>query len=595
VSPPAAEGSPPRREIGLDDVIDHFTLDDGERELLRNKSGSTRLGFAAMLKFLGWKGRFPRARFELPDDAIEHLARQVKVPAAEIGAYDFAGRQIKNHRREIRAHTGFRICIVSDAESLAGWLATQIAQDERRVEHVRVLLLGHCKETRIEPPTPERVARIVDSGIRQADAMLVAAVIARLKLGHVAGIEALLSASVNMDAETTADDKGEPEPGEDALSAVKASPGNVSLATMIAEMRKLQIVRQVDLPPDLFTGIAANVVAAWRARAAVESPSHLARHDQPVRLVLLAALLHLREREITDTLVELLNQTVHKINARAEQKVTDELVKEFKRVRNKNAMLHRIAEVSLRSPKEQVETVIYPVVGGVEGLTDLVNEHKARSRAYEREKRKVFRSSYTNHYRTGLIKLLRLLEFRSNNAEHQPVLDGLKLILRFADSKAELYPPEVPVVLDGVVKADWREFTTSTDHRGRQRVVRIVYECSVLEALRDRLRCKEIWVVGADKWRNPDEDLPQDFAEKREENYAELNLPLGAKQFTDNLKDDMRRELTALNAALPDLDWLEISDRKAGAIKLTPVDALPETRNLRKLKQACVARWAPSR
>jgi hypothetical protein len=39
----------------------------------------------------------------------------------------------------------------------------------------------------------------------------------------------------------------------------------------------------------------------------------------------------------------------------------------------------------------------------------------------------------------------------------------------------------------------------------------------VLEALRDRLRCKEIWVVGADKWRNPDEDLPQDFDEKRDE------------------------------------------------------------------------------
>jgi hypothetical protein len=45
-------------------------------------------------------------------------------------------------------------------------------------------------------------------------------------------------------------------------------------------------------------------------------------------------------------------------------------------------------------------------------------------------------------------------------------------------------------VLDGVVKADWREFAISTDHRGRRRVVRIVYECSVLEALRDRLRCK---------------------------------------------------------------------------------------------------------
>ena len=54
------------------------------------------------------------------------------------------------------------------------------------------------------------------------------------------------------------------------------------------------------------------------------------------------------------------------------------------------------------------------------------------------------------------------------------MLDGLKLILRFADSKTELYPVELPVVLDGVVKNDWREFATSTDHRGRQRVVRIV-------------------------------------------------------------------------------------------------------------------------
>ena len=40
---------------------------------------------------------------------------------------------------------------------------------------------------------------------------------------------------------------------------------------------------------------------------------------------------------------------------------------------------------------------------------------------------------------------------------------------------------------------------------------------------------------------------------------------------------------------LPAHKTLEISDRKAGAIKLTPVDALPETRNLRKLKHACVA------
>ena len=321
MTPPARDGatarSSARREIGLDDVVEHFTLDDRERELLRNKSGSTRLGFAAMLKFVGWKGRFPRGLFELPDDAIEHLARQAKVAAAQIGAYDFSGRQIKNHRREIRNHTGFRICTVRDGEQLAGWLAAHIAQDERRVEHVRAMLLGRCKDERIEPPTPERAGRIVDSAIRQADSILIATVVARLNTGHIARIETLLNASAETDPETDPDER-RVERDEDELSAIKASPGNVSLATVLAEIDKLHAVRHVGLPPGLFDGIAANVVAAWRARAAVESPSHLARHDQPVRLVLLAALLHLREREITDTLVELLNSTVHKINAHAD-------------------------------------------------------------------------------------------------------------------------------------------------------------------------------------------------------------------------------------------------------------------------------------
>lgn len=36
---------------------------------------------------------------------------------------------------------------------------------------------------------------------------------------------------------------------------------------------------------------------------------------------------------------------------------------------------------------------------------------------------------------------------------------------------------------------------------------------------------KEIWVVGADRYRNPDEDLPTDFEERREENYKALKQP----------------------------------------------------------------------
>jgi hypothetical protein len=50
-------------------------------------------------------------------------------------------------------------------------------------------------------------------------------------------------------------------------------------------------------------------------------------------LTLLAALVYERQREITDTLADLLISTVHRIGARAERKVTQELARDEDRYR----------------------------------------------------------------------------------------------------------------------------------------------------------------------------------------------------------------------------------------------------------------------
>lgn len=94
--------------------------------------------------------------------------------------------------------------------------------------------------------------------------------------------------------------------------------------------------------------------------ACASSPSHLRRFDAPVRHVLLAALLFQRQREITDTLVELLSSTVHRINVRAEKKVTEAFVAEFTKVRGKSGLLGKIAEASLGAPDGSVRSVVYP-------------------------------------------------------------------------------------------------------------------------------------------------------------------------------------------------------------------------------------------
>ncbi len=67
----------------------------------------------------------------------------------------------------------------------------------------------------------------------------------------------------------------------------------------------------------------------------------------------------------------------------------------------------------------------------------------------------------------------------------------------------------------------------------------MVYEICTFQALREQLRCKEIWVVGAGKWRNPAEDLPADFGDRRAEHYHALRKPLDAPAFVDELREQM--------------------------------------------------------
>lgn len=201
---------------------------------------------------------------------------------------------------------------------------------ERDHARVREQLLSYCRAERIEPPTSGRVDRIVRSALHQAETALTCRIAARIPAAGIARLEALVD--VEVDSDDVSDAPGEGGVGDDVLGLVKSVPGNVSLESMLTEIRKLRVARAIGLPAGLFADVAPKVLAGWRALAAVESPSHLRTHPPELRLTLLAALLHSREREIIDTLVDLLISTVHRINARADRRVTQELVNAFKKV-----------------------------------------------------------------------------------------------------------------------------------------------------------------------------------------------------------------------------------------------------------------------
>ena len=330
----------------------------------------------------------------------------------------------------------------------------------------------------------------------------------------------------------------------------------------------------------------------YRNRASIEEPSRLRAHPKALRLTLLAVLCFMRAQEITDGLVDLLIQIVHKIDVRAEKRVEQEYVNEFKRVANKEGILYRIAEATVAHPDEPVNKVVFPVASE-KLLRDVIKEYKAKSPAFRQQVHTIMRASYSHHYRRMVPELLDILDFRSNNELYRPVIRAVHLVKDYVRSPRQYYPDHEIIPIKEVVAAKWREFVVEEDDDETSRVNRLNYEVCVLQALREKVRVREIWIVGANRYRNPDDDLPTDFSQKRVTYYEALHQPTEAESFIEQIKEDMRKALRSLDGAMPRIgDKVRLlPNRKKKPISITPLAPQPEPRNLASLKQEVGARW----
>jgi TnpA family transposase len=600
-----------------------WDLAPADRLLIEAKHWGNRPRFAIMLLFFRARGRFPRTIGEISEDVMTGLARTLGVPAPDGTALlpSTSDRTLERQRAEIRVLLGFREATVADAEELGAWLRDHAVAETRdhavaetrdhavaetrdhavaetrdhavaeTRDHGRLTacLEERCRALRIEPPTPDRVGRIVRSAVRAYEDRLFATIHARLPPEVRERLDALLRPPP---AGTGADGEDDPAAAEGAralLNFVRGDPGKAGVASVTRGLERLEAIRAVGLPADLFAGVLPHEVELCRRRVAVQPPSDLRRLPEPVRLAWLAAYAHRRGRALTDDLVELLVETVHAIGARAERRVEQQVIGELKRVTGKTNLLFEIAGAAVARPDGTVRDVVFPVVGE-QTLRDLVRERQSGP-TYRTSLRTTIRSSYAGHYRRMVPRLLDALDFRSNNAVHRPVIEALALVRRYAGTRVRHIPAHETVPIEGVVRPLWRGAVIDAGTHGKPRVNRITYEICVLETLRERLRSKEIWVVGADRYRNPDEDLPADFAERRTPYYEALGLPLDADAFVAGLQDELRAGLSRLDAGLPRNPRVRITSRRGGWITVSPLQARPKPESIEALKAEVAATW----
>ena len=569
-----------KRQLSDVELTDGWSLNHDEFELLKHRTAKSRLAFAAMLKFFQLEGRFPGDKREVPGVALEYLADQLDVPVAAFQSYNLTGRTAKRDRESIRDHLGFRRITVDDSKTLTKWLKTHVFPFDHKPEHVHESAVSWCRTNKIEPPTPQHLERIVGSASSGFEQDFFSATLASLPTSCQSAMDELLEVSDDAESENEAT----------PFAELRLDPGRPSLESGLNEIAKLQRIERIDLPDGLFESVANAVVQKYRLRAGTEPPRELRRHPKKIRYTLVASFCLQRKKEVIDGLVDLLIQVVHRIGVRSERKVVKTLMEDLKRVHGKTAILFRIAEAAVENPEGTIKDILYPVAGE-QTLKDLVREFKATGSAYQKEVHSTIRSSYGNHYRRMLPEILDALEFRSNNALHRPVIEALEFLKAHRDSKQRYFSFNDGVPIEGVVKAKFHDFVVEQDGNGVERVNRINYEIAVLQALRERLRCKEIWVVGADRYRNPDEDLPSDFEANRQDYYSAIQQPQQAAEFVDGLKKSMAAALQSFNETIVTNDKVKLIERRKGRISLTPLEPQPEPKQLLHLKTEVTRRW----
>lgn len=556
-----------------------FVEDSERQKLLPGKSQEQRLAVIALLKFYQLTGRFPENLREVPEVVLEHLHKLLTLDAGvkPVSVYDISSRTYERHRAEIRRFLGIRKADSSAQERAKQWLVNEVITGELTVSELKASLAEWFCKQNLEPISPKAQRQLIKSANHDFQKRFYQGLTDAISSSSKQAIDHLLRP---LDEEVDQDTR---------FQTLSSDPGRPSLKTVFKEIEKLESIEQLALPHDLFSHIPSKLLHVYRLRAGTESITELRKHPERIRYVLVAAFCYEKRAEIIDGLADLLIQLVHKIGVRAEKHTMRQILGDIKAVNGKTRLLYKLADAALNNPDGTVRDVLYSVVNE-ETLENLVKEYQSKGPGYQRQIQTLVCNSYRSHYRRMMPNILGALKFHSNNVHHRPVIEALEELKSLRNSRKRfLDSDKMPIT--GIVPDELRPLVVENDSKGNKRLNRIHYEICVLQALRERLRCKEIWIEGAKRYCNPDLDVPQDFQEKRKAYYDLLDQPTDAEAFVTSIHHDLREALAGFNRTLPQNGKVTLRESGKNRIRLTPLDPQPEPIQLRALKGEISKRW----
>ena len=554
-----------------------YTLKQKNIDLVKRKPKKNRVYFLFLYKFYEYYKRFPKDA-DLSKSIFKYIANQINIKESFNINYPYRTR--KYLISEIRKDFDLKVTNSKIIAGLKQWLISNILPFEYHSIIIKDKTYDYLNKNKYEHLSDLEIKRLIKSSLRLFEKQMLKEIFSKLPHEFNTSIQNWLYSHNTQLPEYLV-----------SFNDLKKNPGSIGVNSSFGEMAKLSTIHSFNLPSGILSKYSTKVINRYHQRALAQSIWEFNRQPTQLKNPLLAIFLTVRKEVITDNIIELLIQIIHKIKINAEKKIKKEILKEITKVSNKEKILLDVAMTSFDNRSSIVEDTIFPAFGGEKRLEDLIKDMKSKKQYEERVYYKI-RRSYSHHYRQAILSILEIVDFKSNNEVHQPLIQAIDLIKKYSSHKEAYFPKtEKNIPIKNVVSNKLKNLVIEHDKKYNKRINHINYEISALQTLRDKLRYKEIWVVGAKKYRNPEENLPQDFSHKKLEYFSDLNLPISKKEFTNPIKKAQKDFLFLFNKNIPVNKKVKILRKNNGWIQLAPPEAQPDPPNLHLIKKELFNKW----
>lgn len=546
----------------------YFYLDDTDQELIDQRRGDhNRLGFALQLGTVRFLGTFLSDPTDVPPGVVAYLAQQLDIPPSTDLARYRMGEMRWDHAAEIQQRYGYQDFHGSQEEfNLMRWLYARAWLSAERPSVLLDLATARLVERKVLLPGVTVLARLV-ARVRERASQRLWRMLAHLPSPEQrAKLEALLVV---------------PEGARQSyLDQLRRAPTRISAPALVEALARVAEVRDLGMgdlslsrvPPGRLKALARYAATAWAQT--------IARMSEERRIATLLAFVRVCKATVQDDALDLLDQLVSSLLARAERRGQKERLRTLQDLDEAALDLASACEV-LFDPDcadAEVRSTVFgriPPADLAAALT-LVRE-VTWPKEYNYYEQLVDRYSYVRQFLPGL---LRTIDFQGTVAA-QPVLEALTY-LRSIEGQNRPKLSEAPTA---VVNRAWHPLVFQRQHQVSNRRT---YTFCVLERLQDSLRRRDIFVSPSERWGDPRAGLLQ--GEEWQAVHAQVYRTLNRTQDPEVELAALSRQLyeaylrTARN--LPHNAAVTIGQENGRDVPiLTGLDKLPEPPSLVALRE----------